>query len=198
METKQENPVHGLLAEFEQPDDLIHAAAKAHEAGYRKMDAYTPFPVHGLTEALGIPRTRLPVLVFMGGCCGAIVGFMLQYWTMSIDYPLNIGGRPANSIPSWVVITFECTILFAALTTVLGMIGLNRLPQPYHPVFNVPAFTKASKGGFFLCIESNDPNYDEVKTAEFLRSQHSASVAVVPNGYTPDFVGSDITTERAH
>jgi len=197
MAKKTENPVYGLLAEFEYPEDLIHAAEKAREAGYRKMDGYSPFPIHGLSEALGIRRTRLPLLVFCGGLAGACFGFMMQVWTSSIDYPLNIGGRPANSVASWVVITFECTILFSALTTVIGMIALNGLPQPYHPVFNVAAFSNASKGRFFLCLESKDPIFDEVKSAEFLRSLEATSVALVPTGYTPDFVGLDKDTQHA-
>jgi hypothetical protein len=163
-------PLYGLMAEFDSPADLLEAAGRAYEEGYRRMDAYTPFPVHGLAEALGFRRTRLPLLVFFGGIAGCIGGYGLQYWISAIDYPLNIGGRPLNSWPAFIPVTFELTILVAALAAVLGMLALNGLPMPYHPVFNVPEFELASRNRFFLCIESTDPKFDRVETKHFLES----------------------------
>ena len=162
--------IYGLMAEFESPADLLSAAERAYEEGYRRMDGYTPFPVHGLAEALGFHRTRLPLLVFLGGIAGCVGGYGLQYWISAIDYPLNIGGRPLNSWPAFIPVTFELTILLAALAAVLGMLALNRLPMPYHPVFNVPAFELASRNRFFLCIESIDPKFDRGETKHFLES----------------------------
>jgi len=163
-------PIYGLMAEFESPADLLEAAGRAYEEGYRRLDAYTPFPVHGLAEALGFHRTRLPLLVFFGGIAGCVGGYGLQYWISAIDYPLNIGGRPLNSWPAFIPVTFELTILLAALAAVLGMLALNGLPMPYHPVFNVPAFELASRNRFFLCIESIDPKFDRSETKHFLES----------------------------
>jgi len=162
--------LYGVMAEFESPGDLLDAAGRAYEVGYRQMDAYTPFPVHGLAEALGFHRTRLPVLVLVGGITGCVGGYFLQYWIAAIDYPLNIGGRPLNSWPAFIPVTFELTILLAALAAVLGMLALNGLPMPYHPVFNVPAFELASRNRFFLCIESNDPKFDRGETWQFMES----------------------------
>ena len=163
-------PLYGLMAEFESPAELLDAAGRAYEEGYRRMDAYTPFPVHGLAEALGFRRTRLPLLVFFGGIAGCVGGYYLQYWISAIDYPLNIGGRPLNSWPAFIPVTFELTILVAALAAVLGMLALNGLPMPYHPVFNVPAFERATRNRFFLCIESIDPKFDRGETTHFLES----------------------------
>jgi hypothetical protein len=163
-------PLYGLMAEFDSPADLLEAAGRAYEEGYRRMDAYTPFPVHGLAEALGFRRTWLPLLVFFGGIAGCVGGYGLQYWISAIDYPLNIGGRPLNSWPAFIPVTFELTILVAALATVLGMLALNGLPMPYHPVFNVPEFELASRNRFFLCIESTDPKFDRGETKHFLES----------------------------
>ncbi len=161
-------PIYGLLAEFSEPNELVAAARHAHEAGYRHLDAYTPFPVEELAEAIGVHRTRLPFLVLMGGIAGAIGGYGLAFWTSVIDYPLNVGGRPFNSLPSFIPITFETTVLFAALSAVLGMLALNALPMPYHPVFNVPRFALASSDRFFLCIEATDPLFDREETRRFL------------------------------
>jgi len=161
-------PIYGLMAEFSDPNELVAAARRAHEAGYRRMDAYTPFPVEELAEAMGIHRTRLPFLVLMGGIAGALAGYGLAYWTSVIDYPLNVGGRPFNSVPSFIPVTFETTVLFAALTAVLGLLAINGLPMPYHPVFNVPRFALASQDRFFLCIEATDPLFDREHTRRFL------------------------------
>jgi hypothetical protein len=171
---------HGLLAEFETPEALLAAAAAAHERGYRRMDAYSPFPIEGLDHAIGFRSSRLPALVFGGGILGGIGGYVLQYWTSVIDYPVNIGGRPFHSWPSFVPITFECAVLGAALTAVLGMFALNGLPQPYHPVFNAERFQFASKDRFFLCIEAKDPLYDREKTAKDLNGWKARDVAEVP------------------
>jgi hypothetical protein len=156
------------MAEFDSPADLLGAAERAYAEGYRRMDAYTPFPVHGLAEAIGFRRTRLPLLVFFGAVAGCVGGYGLQYWISAIDYPLNIGGRPLNSWPAFIPVTFELTILVAALAAVLGMLALNGLPRPYHPVFNVPEFELASRNRFFLCIEATDPKFDRGETKHFL------------------------------
>jgi hypothetical protein len=166
----QDTELYGLLAEFDDPDLLREAAEKAHAAGYRKMDAYTPFPVEGLAEAVGHAKPTLPLLVLIGGIVGACLGFGMQYYGSVIGYPLNIGGRPLNSWPSFIPITFEVTILVAAFTAVLGMFALNGLPQPYHPVFNVERFALASRDRFYLCIESRDPKFDLASTKVFLES----------------------------
>ena len=158
----------GLMAEFDSATAIVDAARTAREAGYSKVDAYTPFPIHQLDEALRLPRTRLPWLVLCGGIAGTLGGLSLEYWTSVIDYPLNVGGRPLASWPSFIVPAFETTILLAALTTVGGMLLLNGLPQPYHPVFNVPAFANASADRFFLSIEAADPKFDRSATRKFL------------------------------
>lgn len=160
--------LYGLMAEFDEPTSVVAAARRAHEEGYRRMDAYTPFPIEELTEAIGIRHTRLPLIVLIGGIAGCLGGFLLCYWVSTIAYPLNIGGRPLNSWPSFIPVTFECTILLAALSAVFGMLALNGLPQPYHPVFNVPSFEQASRDRFFLCIEASDPIFQEQVTREFL------------------------------
>jgi hypothetical protein len=162
--------LHGLLAEFMRPDDLLAATRRAYTAGYRRMDAYTPFPVEELAEALGSRRTWVPAIVLAGGIAGGAGGFAMQYYATVIDYPLNVGGRPLNSWPAYIPITFELTILAAAVAALLGMLALNRLPQPYHPVFNVPEFARASQDRFFLCIEATDPLFDRAGTAHFLDS----------------------------
>jgi hypothetical protein len=170
----------GLMVEFERPADLVDAARRAREAGYRRMDAYSPMPVHGLDDAMEIHERRVPLLVLGGALTGALSGLALQYWTNAVDYPLNVGGRPLFSWPMAVPIIFEMTILFAALTAVFGMLALNGLPRPYHPVFNVPRFALASRNRFFLCIEARDPKFDLNDTRKFLESlDHSRGVCEV-------------------
>lgn len=172
-------PIYGLMAQFEDPDDLVRAGQRAYEEGYRKMDAYTPFPVHGLAEAIGVHRTRLPLIVLGGGLIGGFTGFFMQWYSATVGYPLNVGGRPYNSWPAFVPVTFEMTILFAAFAAILGMLALNGLPQPYHPVFNVPGFELASRSHFFLLIEATDPKFDREETRRFLESLNPQEVAEV-------------------
>jgi len=172
-------PTHGLLAEFSDPNELIAAAHQTHAAGYTKFDCYTPYPIEELPEAMGQDHSRLPLLVLIGGILGAVGGFALCYWTSVIDYPLIVGGRPLDSWPSFIPVTFECTILGAALTAVLGMLALNGLPMPYHPVFNVPRFALASRDRFFLCIESSDPKFDADETWGFLSRMQPRQVSQV-------------------
>ncbi|MEW6299067.1 MAG: DUF3341 domain-containing protein [Thermodesulfobacteriota bacterium] len=171
--------LYGLMAEFDTPEELLAAARRARDAGYRQMDAYTPFPVEGLAEAIGFRRTWLPLIVLIGGIIGCLSGYLLQYWTSVIDYPLNIGGRPLHSWPAFVVVTFELTVLFAALSAVLGMLALNGLPMPYHPVFNVPRFAFATRDRFFLCLEATDPQFDREETRRFLERSQPRQVSEV-------------------
>ena len=175
----KEAPVYGLLAEFDDPDELIQAVRRAREAGYRRMDAYTPFPVEHLSEELGFHRSAMPLIVLIGGLIGCAGGFYLQYWISAIDYPLNIGGRPLNSWPAFIPVTFELTILAAALAAVFGMLALNGLPMPYHPLFNNPRFALASRNRFFLCIESTDTKFNRETTAKFLSGLNSKGVTEV-------------------
>ena len=152
--------VYGLMAEFDDPNALVAATRRAFREGYRRMDAFSPFPIEELHEALGAHHTRLPLIVLIGGIIGCLGGYLLQYWVSTMAYPLNIGGKPLHSWPAFIPVTFECTILVAALSAVLGMLALNGLPMPYHPVFNVPRFALASRNRFFLCIEGTDPKFD--------------------------------------
>lgn len=174
------HPVYGYLAEFRDHLTLLAAVRTARAEGYTVMEAYTPLPLHEVGHALG-HKNRLPLIVLIGGITGALVGFGMQYYISVIDYPLNIGGRPYNSWPSFIVITFEMTILFAALAAVLGMLGLNGLPHPYHPVFNVPGFQLATNNRFFLMILSRDPRFDLQRTRELLESVEPLSVSDVPH-----------------
>ena len=171
--------LHGLVAEFVTPDGLVSACRKAHEAGYRRMDAYTPYPLEEAAEAIGFHKTQVPLLTLCGGILGGLSGFLLQYWVHVQAYPLNIGGRPLNSWPSFVIITFEMTILFAGITAVVGMLTLNGLPLPYHPIFNHPRFTAASRDRFFLCIEAADPKFELAETTRFLQATDAVDVAEV-------------------
>jgi len=160
--------LYGLLAEFDGPTSLVEAAHRAHPDGYRRMDAYTPFPVEELAEAIGFHRTGMPLVMFLGGLSGCIGGYLLQYYCNVLDYPINIGGRPLNTWPSFIPVTFELTVLISALSGVFGLLGLCGLPMPYHPLFNVPRFAQVSRDRFFLCIEAADPRFDEQGTREFL------------------------------
>jgi hypothetical protein len=165
-----------VMGEFSTPEDLLAATKKAREAGYKHVEAYTPFPVEGLSEAVGFKWTAVPLLTLMGGVGGGLTGFGLQYWVAAITYPINIGGRPLNSWPAFIPVTFELTVLGASIFAVFGMLALNKLPQPYHPVFNVERFSQASTDKFFLCIEARDPKFDLVETSKFLQSLHAQHV----------------------
>lgn len=178
--SRRKHPIYGYLAEFDGQKTLLATAKAARAAGYTVMEAYTPLPLHEVSHVLGY-KSRLPMLVLIGGLVGAIGGFSLCYWSSVIEYPINVGGRPFNSWPAFIVPTFETTILCAALTTVLGMFALNGLPQPYHPVFNVPIFELASRNRFFLMILSRDPAFDMQATREFMDAQDCLSVWEVPH-----------------
>ncbi len=172
--------IHGVLAEFDSPEALLQATRKAASAGFTEVEAYTPYPVHGLADSLGFTRTGIPALVFTGGLIGCISGYLLQYWVSVHAYPINVGGRPLHSWPSFIPVTFETTVLCAALFAVLGMLGLNGLPMPYHPVFNIPQFERASQDRFFLYILSRDEKFDLRETRRFLENLKPREVFDVP------------------
>jgi hypothetical protein len=174
-----ESALHGIVAEFATPDDLVRACRKAHDAGYRRMDAYSPYPIEEAAEAIGFHKTEVPLLTLLGGILGGLSGFGLQYWVHNLAYPLNVAGRPQNSWPSFIIITFEMTILFAGITSVVGMLALNGLPRPYHSIFNHPRFSAASRDRFFLCIEADDPIFERAGTSSFLRATDAVDVAEV-------------------
>jgi hypothetical protein len=169
-------PLYGVMAEFDNPTDLVVAARQTYAAGYRRINGYSPYPIEELSEAIGFTHTSLPLIVFIGGLLGAIGGFFMQYWMEVIDYPLNVGGKPFNSWPAFIPITFETTVLCAAFAAVLGMLMLNKLPQPYHPVFNAPNFALATRDRFFLVIEANDLKFDHEKVVEFMKSLNPQDV----------------------
>lgn len=173
--------IYGLLAEFDDVNDAIVAARNTYAAGYRKIDAYSPFPVEELSEAIGFEKNGVALVCLVGGLLGCTGAFILQWWINNISYPINVGGRPLNSWPSFIIVTFEMTILFSGLSAVFGMLALNGLPMPYHPVFNVPRFELASKDRFFLIIFSSDKNYDPTRTRQFLEGLNPISVTEVPS-----------------
>jgi len=170
---------YGLIAEFQSAEELLEASKRTGEAGYRETDAFSPFPIEGLAEAIGFHRTRLPIIVFCGGLLGCCGGFFLQWWPNVIGYPQNFGGKPWDSWPAFIPITFEMTILFAALSATFGMLALNRLPAPYHPVFNVERFAQASRDRFFLLIQAEDPKFDLERTKQFLKELNPREVSEV-------------------
>ena len=173
--------IYGLMAEFGSVDTVIAAAHRVHAAGYRKIDAYSPFPLEELSEAIGFEKNGVALVCLVGGLLGCSAAYVLQWWINTIAYPVNIGGRPFHSWPSFIIVSFEMTILFSGLSAVFGMLALNGLPQPYHPVFNVPQFDAASRDRFFIVIFSSDRNYDPVSTRKFLESLSPLSVAEVPS-----------------
>ena len=175
----ERKPIYGILAEFETPEEVLAAAHRAREAGYKKFDAYTPIPVEGLAEAVGFDWTALPSLVLAGGILGGCTGFAMCWYANVISYQWDIGGKPPNSWPMWIAITFELTILGASLTAVFGMLALNGLPQPYHPLFNAPRFAMASTDRFFLCITARDKKFDRAKTTAFLQDLRPHEVVEV-------------------
>ena len=160
--------LYGILAEFDSATELVDAARKVRDAGYTKTDAFSPFPLHEIDEALGIKRSILPYLIFAGGMTGLLSGIGLQYFVHVLDWPIIVGGRPHFSLPAFIPPAYELTILFSAFVAVFGMLFLNKLPMPYHPVFNVPRFALASREKFFLIIESDDPKYDYTQTRAFM------------------------------
>lgn len=175
-----ENPIYGMMAEFESPDELVQAAKKTTSAGYRKADAFSPFPIHGLAEALpNATDDRIPWLAFFGGLTGCMLGFGFQYFISVIDYPMNVGGKPLNTWPQFLPITFECTVLCTGLTTFISQWALNGLPRLHHPVFNAPNFDRATQDRFFLCIESADAKYEPNETAAFLQGLGAVNVSEV-------------------
>lgn len=175
------DPIYGLMAEFDNPTALVEAARETFNAGYKKIDAYSPFPIEELPEAIGFPKNGVPLVVLVGGILGALTGYLMQYWISAIAYPVNVGGRPLNSWPAFIVVTFEMTILFAGVAAVFGMLALNGLPMPYHPVFNVPRFAFASKDRFFLIVFSSDAKYESTETRRFLEGLHPRSLSEVPS-----------------
>ncbi|MBU0676571.1 MAG: DUF3341 domain-containing protein [Verrucomicrobia bacterium] len=178
-ETVREKKLYGLTAEFDSPEALIVAAEKIRDAGYRDIDAFTPFPVHGLTEAMGVKRSWLGWLVLLGGVLGGSGGLYLQYWINVIEFPVNIGGRPFFSWPAFVPVIFECTVLGAALFAVFGMFGLNGLPRPHHPIFDAEGFERASDDRFFIAIEAGDPCFDFEETRRFMNGLQAMAVTEV-------------------
>jgi hypothetical protein len=171
--------IYGVIGEFEKPEQLVHAAAKIRESGYRYFEAYSPFPVEGLSEAMGIRRNLVPLITLLGGLVGGLGGFGFQYWAAVISYPQNIGGRPLNSWPAFIPVTFELTILCASLCAVFGMLALNGLPQPHHPIFNAHRFTHASSDRFFVCLQARDKKFQLAETARFLQSLNARHVSEV-------------------
>lgn len=171
--------LYGIMGEFNNPSDLVAAARRTYEAGYRRINGYSPYPIEELSEAIGFTRTSLPLIVLIGGILGGLGGFFMQYWMEVIAYPLNVGGKPYNSWPAFIPITFECTVLVAAFAAVLGMLVLNKLPQPYHPVFNAPNFALATRDRFFLVIEANDPRFSHDETTQFLNTVGAKNVSDV-------------------
>jgi hypothetical protein len=174
MRKRTRPTVYGVMAEFDNPTSAVAAARAAYEAGFRRMDAFSPYPVEELSEAIGPQKNHLPLIVLIGGLLGGASGYFLQYYLSVVNYPLNVGGKPLHSWPAFIPITFEMTILGAALFAIFGMLALNGLPEPYHPVFNAPNFALATRDRFFLLIEWRDQNFDRAQTANFMRSLEGA------------------------
>lgn len=171
--------IYGVMAEFDSPTALVSATRRVHESGYTKLDAYTPFPIEELSDILHLHENKLPLIVLIGGIVGGLAGYLLQYFITVIYFPINIGGRPLHSWPSYIIVTFELTILFGCLAAFLGLLALCGLPMPYHPAFNVPRFAAASRDRFFLCIEATDPLFDPAETFEFLETLEASEVSEV-------------------
>lgn len=174
MRKRKRPPIYGVIAEFDNPTDVVAAARRAYEEGYRRMDAFSPYPIEALSEAVGFHKSRLPLIVLIGGIVGCVGGYFMQWWMNAYNYALNVGGKPLHSWPAFIPITFETTVLGAALSAIFGMLALNGLPEPYHPVFNTPNFALATRDRFFLLIEARDPKFDRAETAAFLRNLEGA------------------------
>ncbi len=181
MDAPTASSLHGLMAEYRSPQELVDAAEQARRAGFRAMDAYTPFPIEALSHVItDHRRSKVPLICLSGGIFGALAGWGLAFWTSTIDYPMNIAGKPYNSWPAFIPVIFECTVLFAAFSAGIGMLALNGLPQPYHPVFNVESFRKrATRNGYFLCIEAEDERFDRASTRDFLLASGALEVTEV-------------------
>ena len=177
---KPKPPIYGLLAEYTTPEALLEAAERAHAAGFRRLDAYSPYPVEGLAEAIGFTRNAMPTIVLIGGITGAALAYAMQWFSAVVHYPINVGGKPLHSWPAFVPITFEVTILLASFAAVIGMLALNGLPMPYHPLFHVPGFAMATRNRFFLCVQADDPQFDRVETLRFLEGLGPKQVSEVP------------------
>jgi len=173
---EREAKVYALFVEFKDPDSLVFSAKKAVDAGYQKLEAFSPYPVKGLDEVLGTVKDRVALITFLGGLIGGAGGFFMQWYANVIDYPINVGGRPDNSWPAFIPITFELTVLGGALSALIGMLALNKLPKPYYPTFNAREFLRASKDGFFLCIQADDPKFDLYETRIFLEGLKPRSI----------------------
>lgn len=176
---KKRELIYGLMAEFNSPDELLEASRKTYAEGYRRIDAFAPLPIEGLAQAIGFRHTRLPLVVLLGGIIGGLGGYYLQYYAAAVSFPINVGGRGLNSWPAFVPITFELTILFASLGAFFGMLAMNGLPTPYHPVFNVPRFALASRNRFFLCIKARDPKFNLELTRKFMETLHPREVTEI-------------------
>jgi len=178
---KPRTPIFGLMAEFDSPEAVLQATRRARLEGYTEMDAYTPYAVEGLAEELGLQRTSVPLVVLIAGLVGASAGFFMQFYAMAVNYRFNVGGRPPNSWPAFLPVTFEMMVLVAALAALFGMFFLNGLPRPHHPVFNVPGFARATQDRFFLCVEATDPKFDREATRAFLAQTGPRDVMEVPH-----------------
>lgn len=170
---------YGLIAEFSDDKALVEAAKQVHAEGYRRIDAYAPFAVEGLSDAIGFPKDRIALITLLGGIFGGVGVYLLQWYTAVIDYPINAGGRPLHSWPAFIPATFEMTVLGAALAGFFGMLILNGLPRLNHPIFNAPEFELASRNRFFICIEARDPKFDLEETRQFLQRFEPLKVAEV-------------------
>lgn len=173
--------IYGVMAEFDSPTDLVRATKAAAAEGYHKMDAYSPYPIEELNDALHLHRNKLPLIVLLGGITGGLTGFLLQWYITVYNFPTNIAGRPLFSWPMYIVITFELTVLFASLSATFGLLALCGFPTLYHPVFNVPRFERATRNGFFLCIEAKDPLFELDKIKSFLGGLDPKEVSEVAN-----------------
>lgn len=173
-------PIYGLIAEFDSPGDLVAAARKTRDAGYRRIDAYSPFPIHEMREAIGMKPTKLPLLVLVGALTGTGTALLMQWFASAVHYPVNVGGRPLASWPMFIPITFELTVLIAAFASFIGVFALCRLPRFHHPLFAAPLFARATTDGFFICIEADDPSFDPTGTLAFLEGLHPTGIEEVP------------------